>query len=266
MLRISYLSTIAIALFLVPQPYLCRAEKIYYQDGRVIEGQVSSRSRDALFVKITKAGKEETLSLELKEVSRIEDDNGSISKYDYGLLLKEARNCLRQGLYDEAAGLYGKLLASFSENKNLRYLHAILSHKIGELDKAEEDYEFLIAQDSADAVIFNNLATIYAQQKNYARAIEMLNQAARQDPLLKASFDNLAKLSFETRDYQRAIDEYNQLVATEPDNAQALYYLGIAYTLKGDYNHAEGQFKKVKALEPNYAHLQSWLAVLETRD
>jgi len=205
------LSAVAIiAAFLLPRQTLL-AEKVYYKNGTEAYEQIIGRDKDS--IQVRRAFGDSVVNLE--RIEKIENDDGSISKYDYNALLKAIEEKVKNGRYDEAADLCGILLESFPKSNEIRYLRATLNHKAGRLAKTVEDYKFIIDNNGASASVFNNLGEIYASGKDNQGAIEMFMRAS----------------------------------AKEPDNITALYNLGVAYAAKGDYAEAKNQLNKVIAID-----------------
>ena len=240
------LSVLVIAGFLLACR-TARAEKIYYNSGKVANEKVLYRDKKSLWVK--RPSEDTAINLEL--IEKIQNDDGSISKYDYGTILKTIEDKTKSGKYEEAADLCDLLLQSFPKSNEVHYLRAVLNHKAGRLSKTTEDYKFIIDNQGSDAKVFNNLGAIYASDKDSQHAMEMFSKAAEKSGDMPEVHYNLAFLFLQAKDYDGAIKEYNKVLAKEPDNATALYNMGVAYAFKGDYADARNQFQKVIEIDKN---------------
>ena len=240
------LLNVLVFIFLIIPP-LCNAEKIYYKDGEIVYGKILYRSKGSVWIK-HKLG---SIGIDLQSIDRIENDDGSISKYDYESLVNMIQNYIRQKKYNKAVELCSLLLESFPDSAQIRYLRSSLNQKIGNFEQAIEDYNFLIKHEVADAKILNNLGAIYANDKEYREAMDLFIMATGDNPDIVEAHNNLAELLLQTKDYNRAIDEYKKVIDIEPDNVITLHNLGIAYMNIGDYKKAEEQWKKIIAIRPH---------------
>ncbi|MDD4879342.1 MAG: glutamate--tRNA ligase [Candidatus Omnitrophica bacterium] len=238
------LSILAAAGFLMA----CRdlyAEKIFYKNGTSATEQVIGRDKNSVWLKDPSGD----ITINPDRIEKILNDDGSISKYDYGTILKTIEEKVKAGSYGEAADLCDLLVQSFPKSNEVHYLRAVLNQKAGRLSKTTEDYKFIIDSKDGDAKVFNNLGAIYAADKNNQLAMEMFKKAAEKNGDIPEVHYNLAFLFLQAKDYDSAIDEYNKVIAKEPDSTTALYNLGVAYAFKGDYAGARDRFQKVLAID-----------------
>ncbi len=222
-----------------------RAEKIYYKDGTTVTGQVIGRDKNSVWVK----GSPKDTAINPDRIEKILNDDGSISKYDYGTILRTIENKVKSGNYNEAADLCDLLVQSFPKSNEVHYLRAVLNQKAGRLSKTAEDYKFMIDSQDTDAKVLNNLGAVYASDRDNQRAMEMFKKAAEKNGDMPEVHYNLAFLFMQAKDYNAAIDEYNKVIAKEPGDTTALYDLGVAYAFKGDNSAARDQFQKVLVID-----------------
>ncbi len=220
-------------------------EKIYRKDGKVLDEKIAYRNRGVVWIK-KPAG---SIGISITDIDRIENDDGSVSKYDYKALGGKIQASIKGEKYEEAIHACSVLLESIEDTK-IRYLRGALSQKIDDFDKAKEDYAFLVKEKAADASILNNLGTIYASDRKYREAIDLFIKAAAENPDMAEVHDNLAAASLQTGDYKRAMDEYERVLKEEPENTNALYNLGIIYMSKGDPGKAKELWEKALAIRP----------------
>ncbi len=224
----------------------CRAEKIYYTDGRVADERVVSRNKDTLVL----ARPEGEANVKRDRIDKILNDDGSVSKYDYEGLCNAIKGNVKEGKYAEAAAFCDVLLQTFSKSSEIHYLRAVLNHKAGNLSRTKEDYNYVLEKGAIDAKILNNLGAIYATDKENEKAAEMFNKAIEKDPGMSEAHFNLAGLLLMRKDYPGAISEYKKVVEKEPDNIEALYNLGVAYSNRGDKAEARACWKKILSVDP----------------
>lgn len=253
---------ILIAAWLI-QPHPAGAERIYLDDDRVIDAQIAVRDKDGVGIRYSAGELEGMLRIDAKNIRKIENDDGTVSKYDYESVIKVIQDYIEQKKYGEAASLCGSLLESFPDNPQIHYLRGVLSQKLGDEEGAVRDYKFLIERGKADAHTLNNLAAIYAAKKDYHQASDLFLQAIEKDPAMLQAHENLAALFLETRDYARAIDEYRVVMESDPENASALYNSGIAYARSGDIARAREQWERVLVINPEDADASQALEQLK---
>lgn len=228
-------------------PPVCGAEKIYYKDGKVVNGTVTSRGKGTIWVEI---GKGMSTGISTKKIKKIENDDGSISKYDYETLEKTILQDIKNAQYPEAAMLCGVFLETVPNYTRMRYLRSILNHRIGNLKEAAEDYDYLISNKAADSRIYNNRGIISACNKDYLTAIHFFSTAINRNPEMIEARNNLANAYMGKKEYKKAIIEYKKVLIQEPKNIKVLYNLGTAYNNSGDRKKAEKQWKKVMCIDP----------------
>jgi len=221
------------------------AEKIIYKSGTETEEQVVSRDKNSLWVKRSSG----IVPIGLERIERIENSDGTVSKFDYGTILKAIEDQVKKGEYTKAADLCGLLVESFPKSTEVRYLRALLNHKAGRLPQTAEDYKFMIDNQSNDPKVFNNMGVIYAADRDNQRAIEMFTKAEEKNADMPEIHYNLAQVFLELKDYSAAINEYNRVLEKEPDNVTALYNLGVAYAYRGDYADAKDKLRKVLEID-----------------
>jgi len=236
--------TLLICSFLI-FPSQSFGEKIYLKDGKVLDEKITYRNRGVVWIKKSSG----SVGINIKEISRIENDDGAVSKYDYRAISKKIQACIKEEKYQEAAGLCSLLLDSIEDVK-IRYLRGMLSQKLGDLNTAKEDYAILVKNKAADAAILNNLGAFYARDKKYREATDLFLKAAAENTDMVEIHDNLAVVSLQEKDYESAMAEYEKVIEREPENVNALYNLGMIYMSKGDSGKARELWEKIMTLKP----------------
>lgn len=201
---------------------VCQAEIIYLASGGTKNAKVLYRDKGSIWIK-QRLG---SIGILRQEITKIEDEDGSISKYDYESLTTGLEDYIKQKKYIKAIKLCNKLLETFPDENQLHHLRGNLTRKVEDFKTAIEDYNFLIRNMAADAEIFNNLGSIYAKNKEYIKADDLFRKAIAQSPDLAEAHFNLAELLFQNKDYVNAISEYEKAISINPQDTQALYKLG----------------------------------------
>ena len=239
----------------------CYAEKICCKDGKVFYGTIIYRTKESVWIRYS-AG---AIGVNLNNIDRIENEDGSISRYDYRFLYNAIQDSVAKKKYSDAIDMCGILLKSFPENAQMYYLRAVISHKIGNMEQAIRDYDFLIQNKLADADVFNNLGVIYANNKEYQKAKELFLKAVKSNGKKAEIHDNLAEVLMQIKDYTNAIEEYNKVTEVEPDNTMAIYNSGVAYMKNRDYAKAKEQWEKILVVNPEDRDAKSALEYLNAK-
>lgn len=238
------------------------AEKIYCKDGRILDEKITYRNRGVVWYKQSSG----MVGIDIKNIDKIESDDGSISKYDYNVIGRKIQDSVKEGRYADAIALCTTLLETIPDDIQIHYLRGMLNQKMGNIENARQDYDFLVKNKKADASILNNLGTIYGDDKRYSEAADLFIKAVAINPEMVQIHDNLAITSLRANDYNRAMDEYKQVIEREPDNVNALYNLGVIYMSKGEYQNAKDLWERAAALNPEDADTKQALEALKAGD
>ncbi|OGX29772.1 MAG: hypothetical protein A2879_00040 [Omnitrophica WOR_2 bacterium RIFCSPHIGHO2_01_FULL_49_10] len=98
----------------------------------------------------------------------------------------------------------------------------------------------------------NNLASIYARQKLFDKAIEEYKKALQVNPYAQDTYFNLGNVYINKGMYNEAIDAYKKAIELNPKDAGAHNNLGIAYYLIKDYQNAKAHWKNTLKFDPNH--------------
>ncbi len=245
---ILFLILFSVLLIMFPFAYSrSLAEDIYYKDGRMVEAQIINRSEDTIWIQYG----EGSVGIDAKAISKIINNDGSISKYGVGYLVDQIHELIKEKKYIEAERSCTSLLASSPKDVNMRYLRGMLNQKLGNTSKAIEDYSFLINNENADEAIFNNLGTIEVKSRKYDNATDLFYEAIKRNAQRVEFHNNLSELLMSLKKYDQAIEEYDKVLKLEPDNLVALFNLGVIYKNKGEYAKAGKQWQRVLAIKPD---------------
>jgi tetratricopeptide (TPR) repeat protein len=240
-------------------PFIAQAERLSAKNELALEGEIFSISRECMEIKqiVDKKG-----SGSIKKGDFFSNDTPEAS-FDYKAALQDIEKHVKQKDYRKAGELCDSLLRNYSDNRQVRYLRALLNQRTGELEKAIDDYQFLIEHKSADAKVYNNLASIYAQKEDFTKAKDLYSQAIQESYGMAEAHNNLAELYLRENDYDQAMAEYEKVIAFEPKNARAFYNLGVVYMKKGDFAQAKEKWMKALTLDPADTDAKSALENLE---
>ncbi len=179
-----------------------------------------------------------------------DNEGEAIAKEDIVNWHELATKYIGQKDYAGAVAIYNLLLKEFPNNADIYYLRGILTHQLGRVDEAKNDYQFLIDHGAADGTIFNNLGVLYAANEEFEQAYYWFNYAIREEPGNVEAHDNLAELFLRGNEYDDAIPAYNKVIEIEQNNVRALYNLGVTYAKIGDYEKAQKQWERILEINP----------------
>lgn len=114
----------------------------------------------------------------------------------------------------------------------------------GDLDTAEAAFRQVLTVDSRSAGAYSNLGVIAMRRKNWDRALDLLQRAAKLAPNMSGIRLNIGLARFRKGDYSEAIPALASVVRDQPDSVQARYLLGLCDLFMQRYADA------VVALQP----------------
>jgi tetratricopeptide (TPR) repeat protein len=121
----------------------------------------------------------------------------------------------------------------------------------GNYQEAERCYRAIIAADSRFSKAYVNLALMYGDRKDYAKAWEVCQEAARNlldDPEL---YLVMADTSFMQKDYSKAAAYYQKAMGSRRfDSADVHFNAGLCFELAGNEEKALEEYRKALALDP----------------
>ena len=124
--------------------------------------------------------------------------------------LPEAQAYLKQGLHAQALDQVDRALSANSKDRQARFLKGVILAEMNRLDEAASVFVKLSEEAPELPEPYNNLAVIYAQQKQYDKAKAALEMAIRTHPSYAVAHENLgdlyAKLARQAYDRALQID------------------------------------------------------------
>ena len=162
--------------------------------------------------------------------------------------------------YSPSAFAYDRRVAS-------SLTHCIMGgffEKLGDIDKAAQEYIKGLKADPQNAHLHLNLAGACIKQGNIQKAMDELNLAIKYDPEAVEPHAVLALLYFSQNKSDDAGKEYEHALqkaaVLEPKNVSIYKSLGLLYLERKDYAAAEKTFKLVVELTPSDAEAYFYLA------
>ena len=150
-----------------------------------------------------------------------------------------------------------------SNTRNPEYFQsqALAAFEEGDFDRAIEFCNLVIelAPDLAVelnpilAMVYNDRGNVYADQREYDRAIADYSEALQRNPDYEVAYNNRGVAYANQGEYDRAIADYSKALQCIPEYAIAYNNRGDAYANQGDYDQAIADYSEALRLGPEDA-------------
>jgi tetratricopeptide (TPR) repeat protein len=173
----------------------------------------------------------------------------------------------RRGFLDEAARLYGQVLAARPGHADALHLLGVVAYQRGEYARAAEWIAGAIARNPGAAAYHANLAEVYRSLGRLDQAAASGRAALRLQPDHAEAANNLGTVLLQQDQVEAAAEHFRSALRARPDFALVCNNLGNALRLLGDSNQALAYFRKAVDIDPNLAVARSNLGqmLLERR-
>lgn len=135
------------------------------------------------------------------------------------------------------------------ESKESLVVQSIVALELGDSKQAVLLLERARELDPADATLAVRLGSLFLEQDQFARAVELFEEVLRSDPSNRRALTGLAEALRATQRHEQASVKLRDAVQVER-TANNLILLGIAESRIGRDNEAEVAFREAVALEP----------------
>ncbi|PWB59280.1 MAG: hypothetical protein C3F16_12495 [Betaproteobacteria bacterium] len=129
---------------------------------------------------------------------------------------------------------------------------ALAFHESGRLDEAVARYRTLLAGDSGNAEICNNLGLALQQLGILDEAIACFRRSLSLEPDLAVAHANLGNTLKEQGDLEGAAASCEEAFARDPGLVDAQYNLGVVRGAQGDLDAAAGAYRAVLLRRPDH--------------
>lgn len=133
---------------------------------------------------------------------------------------------------------------------------SVESLRISNLDSAELYLSQALKLESKNPHTLRLLGVVYAQRKDYLRALKYLNNSLRAFPKNSATLSNLGNVFLELRQYDNALDCYAKSIKIDPNNSATLSNLGSIFFELKQYDKALDYFDKSIKIDSN--NYEAW--------
>ena len=132
-----------------------------------------------------------------------------------------------------------------SDNSYYHYMEAQLQRKKGHRDKAIEYLEQAIALDGESLLLKRELAALYSDQKDYPKAVEILDGILAREPLDVDALAMVGRLFQQLDQPQKAKAAYEKALANDPERESIYPALGRIYMAEDSLPDAQRVFNEL---------------------
>ncbi len=147
--------------------------------------------------------------------------------------------------YQNALSCFKEALIGDEDNPNIVNNIALCEMHTGKFEEAQMNFLKAISMDSSLPQPYLNLAELYFSQKEFLKAIELLQNASSILPDNIAILHYLARIYIEDKRYEEGIDTLNMILDISPENVDAFWDLGMVYFDMGEYEISSRNFESV---------------------
>lgn len=163
---------------------------------------------------------------------------------------------------DMAITLYKEILEIDPKHSASLYNLATLYAQRREYTTAQQHYDQLIAHEPDFVRAYYNSAFCQLQQKNVLQAENLLQEAVLLVPEYSAARHLLGSLLFKKGDYEKAHEHFLLALEHDSENGELLNHLGMACLHVGEFEQAEDYLKRSITFMPYLAEAQYHLGVI----
>jgi tetratricopeptide (TPR) repeat protein len=120
-------------------------------------------------------------------------------------------------------------------------------------DKALADFTAAIRLDPGYAAAYWNRGASYVNIKKYDKALADCDRAIELEPHLAGAFNSRGVARAERREYDKALADYNEAIRLDPRYTSAYSNRGNIYVRNKEYDKARADYEAALKLNPRYA-------------
>lgn len=154
----------------------------------------------------------------------------------------------------------GKLHQGQFRRNDFTYGVALYQH--GYLDRAEESFQQVIANQPDNADGYYNLGTLNLRRSNFPQATTYLQQALKYRPDYPEAWNNLGMIAAQSGQADAAVRNFQQALSLRPAYAVALLNLGNVYRRQRSFQQAEDCLTHALAIQPDDPEINYSLGML----
>ncbi len=181
------------------------------------------------------------------------------AKLNYHNALEVARIAMdeKTGSVKDRAGLeravecYSKCINLYPEYHDAYGSRGIAYFRLGQYDKAFDDYQVSIKYRPNNATVLSNMGFIYFMRGQLEKAEEVYKESIKWDPRFVDARRNLGAVLAMKKRFPEAIEQWEEGLKYDPQNATLLLYIGSAYRDMGQPDKAVPWLEKAYSVDPS---------------
>ena len=177
--------------------------------------------------------------------------------------LDEANQLLEQKQYPEAIAKYEEILAVEPTLYQICYNIGIAQREMGELDKAAASFQKVLEQEANNTSALVAVGDVLAAQGKLDEAVTYFEKAIGQTTDEVIPF-NVAEIYFNQGNTAKALEYYQTASTRKPDWPEPYLKMGYAHLNAGNMDAAMASFQKVVEVAPDSPQAQMAQAALSS--
>jgi tetratricopeptide (TPR) repeat protein len=177
--------------------------------------------------------------------------------------LQEANQFLEQKQYPEALAKYEEILAAEPTLYQIYYNIGIAQREMGELDKAAASFQKVLDQEANNTSALIGIGDILVVQGKLDEAVTYFEKAIGQTTDEVIPF-NVAEIYFNQGNTAKALEYYQTAATRKPDWPEPHLKMGYAHLNAGNMDAAIASFEKVVEVAPDSPQAQMAQAALSS--
>ncbi|MCO6456761.1 MAG: tetratricopeptide repeat protein, partial [Pirellulaceae bacterium] len=174
----------------------------------------------------------------------------------YLLELAKGRNLEQAGNWDEARGVYKRLIASHPQRSEAYHRLGVVADRQRRHDEAQRLYTQALQRNPTDAELFNDLGYCFYLQGKLTKAESALQKATVLEPDNARYRNNLGMVLGQQQRYDEAFAEF----AEAGNESDAYYNLAFVYASQDQHDKAKACFQQALRVNPTHEQAREALA------
>ncbi|MEZ4928085.1 MAG: tetratricopeptide repeat protein [Saprospiraceae bacterium] len=145
---------------------------------------------------------------------------------------------------------YSKCIELYPEYHDAFGGRGIAYFRLGEYDKAFDDYQVSLKYRPNNAPVLSNMGYIYFMRGQLDKAEEVYKESIKYDPRFVDARRNLGAVLAMKKQFPEAIEQWKEGLKYEPDNATLLFYIGSGYRDMGQPEKSTEWLERAYAIDP----------------
>jgi tetratricopeptide (TPR) repeat protein len=158
------------------------------------------------------------------------------------------------GVLDSALSLYNFTLKKMPDNAEVWFNRGSLHELLGMEKEAFQDYYRAYELGFENKYLFNNIAMILKQKKEYEKALDFIDLAISLDTNFIIALDNKAMILNNLGNYLEAVKYASQAISRDSSIARNFNNRSLIYINLEQFKMAQADCLNAIELDPNYAY------------